>query len=348
MADVTRNPMIPFARHLRADANMYVRHLHKGTVAHEGSGIAFWFRPRVAALSQVPLDDREQSLLFHARTADFQDVTVQATVNFRVVDPVLATTRIDFGIDPLTGWWNGVPLETLGGLLTELAQQPALDLLARLPMRDALASGVGQVREQVSNALADDGRLAERGIAVTDVRVVAIKADADLERALQADTRERVQQDADRATFERRALAVESERAIAENELKNQIELAKREEELVGQRGQNERKRATEQAAAEAIAGEAWAVQRQLGAESEAAASRLHGAAAPDAEAAKYAAYEGVEPAVLAAVALQELAKNLPDIESLTITPDLLSGALGRFVAGGGGAGVSAEEVEPR
>ncbi len=39
-------------------------------------------------------------------------------------------------------------------------------------------------------------------------------------------TREAVQQDADRATYERRADAVHRERAIAENELANQIELA--------------------------------------------------------------------------------------------------------------------------
>lgn len=51
----------------------------------------------------MPLDDREQALFFHARTADFQDVTVQATVTYRIVDPVSATTRVDFGVDPATG-----------------------------------------------------------------------------------------------------------------------------------------------------------------------------------------------------------------------------------------------------
>ena len=64
-----------------------------------------------------------------------------------------------------------------------------------------------------------------------------------------------MQQDADKATFERRATAVEHERAIAENELQNQIELARREEQLVTQQGQNERSRATERAAAGQIEG---------------------------------------------------------------------------------------------
>lgn len=334
MTDIT-GTLVPFARHLRADANMYVRHLRKGKVANEGAGAAFWFRPRTAALVQVPLDDREQSLLFHARTADFQDVTIQATVNYRVIDPSLATARIDFGINPLTGAWNGVPLESLGGLLSELAQQPAVERIARMDMKDALASGIGPVRDAIAIALADDGRLEERGIAVTDARVVAIRAEAELERALQTEAREQLQQEADRATYERRAVAVERERSIAENELQSQIELARREEDLVAQRGQNDRKRAAEQAAAEAIATEAKAGRQRLLAATEADATRVLGQAKADAETARYSAYEGVDQALLLGLAAQELARNLPNIDSLTVTPDLLSPILSRFSAGG-------------
>ncbi len=345
MADITRNPLVPFARHLRSDPTMYIRHLRNGDLAHEGAGISFWFRPRTAALSQVPLDDREQALLFHARTADFQDVTVQATVNYRIVDPALATTRVDFGVDPDTGAWNGVPLETLGGLLTELAQQPAVERLALMTMREALAAGLGPVRAVIAEALADDVRLAERGMAVTDVRVVVIRTDPEVERAMQTETRERVQQDADRATFERRALAVERERAIAENELQNQIELARREEDLVGQRGQNDRRRASEQAAADAISTEAAAARRTLTAESQAEATRVMGAAKAEAETARYAAYRDVDAAVMLALAAQDLAKNLPDIDSLTITPDLLTSLLAGLTGGGTPGGPGAEDT---
>ncbi len=328
MADITR---YPFFNHLRADTTAYVQHLRKGQVRHAGAGLAFWFRPRTAALAEIPLDDRDQALLFHARTADFQDVTVQATVTFRVIDPGLAATRIDFGIAPETGKWNATPLVTLGGLLTELAQQPALEQLAQMTMADALAHGIGPVHDRVATALANDVRLAERGLAVTDVRVVAIRTDPDLERALQTDTRERVQQEADRATFERRALAVESERAIAENELQNQIELARREEDLVTQRGQNERRRATEKAAADRITTEATAEQRGLLADANANTKRVVGQAEADAEAAKLVAYRDLEQATLLGLALKELAGNLPNINNLTLTPDLLTNLLTRF-----------------
>jgi hypothetical protein len=85
MADVTRYPL---ARHLRGAPTMHVRHLRRGKVVHEGTGLSFFFRPLSAVLSEVPVGDRELPVLFHARTADFQDLTVQASVTFRVTDPV--------------------------------------------------------------------------------------------------------------------------------------------------------------------------------------------------------------------------------------------------------------------
>jgi regulator of protease activity HflC (stomatin/prohibitin superfamily) len=328
MADITR---YPFFHHLRADTTAHVQHLRNGRVLHAGPGLAFWFRPRTAALAEVPLDDRDQALLFHARTADFQDVTVQATVTYRVTAPALAATRIDFGISPRTGRWNATPLETLGDLLTELAQQPALEQLAGMRMADALALGIAPVRDRVAARLADDLRLTERGLAVTDVRVVAIRTDPEIERALQTGTREQVRQEADRATYERRALAVERERAIAENELQNQIELARREADLVEQRGQNDRSRATEKAVADRIATESDAEQRRLLAGATADTTRVVGQAEADAEKARLAAYRELEQATLLGVALRELAGNLPNITNLTVTPDLLAPVLARL-----------------
>ena len=90
----------------------------------------------------MPVDDRELPLLFHARTSDFADVTVQATVTYRVARPGPAAARLDFSIDPQRGAWRAQPLDQIATLLAELAQQPALDLLARVPLTEALTAGV--------------------------------------------------------------------------------------------------------------------------------------------------------------------------------------------------------------
>ena len=331
VADITK---FLFVRHLRANPTAHIRHLRKGQLVHDGAGQAFWFRPLNAALSEVPVDDREQPLLFHGRTVDFQDVTVQATITYRVVDPETAATRVDFGIDPEHGRWRATPLEQVGGLLTELAQQHALDLLARMTLPQALAEGMAAVRDRVATGLAADPRIADTGLGIVDVRVVAVRAEADIERALQTPMRQQVQQDADKATYERRALAVQRERAIAENELQNQIELARREEQLVEQKGQNDRKRAAEQAAAGRIQAEAQAGEQRLLADAQADATRAVGTAEADAEAARIAAYRDLEAATMLGLAVKELAGNLPHIGTLNLTPDLLTPLLARFADG--------------
>jgi hypothetical protein len=63
----------PGLRHLRGTPTAYVRHLRRERLAHEGTALSSWFRPLTAALSEVPVDDRELPLHFHARTVDYQD-----------------------------------------------------------------------------------------------------------------------------------------------------------------------------------------------------------------------------------------------------------------------------------
>src|SRR6185436_11517306 len=112
--------------------------------------------------------------------------------------------------------------------------------------RAVLAEGMDHVCEKIREGFAAHAALAEMGIAIVAVRITGVAPTADLEKALQTPTRESIQQQADEATFARRALAVEKERAIQENELQNKIELSKRQELLIGQEGQNQRRLAQE------------------------------------------------------------------------------------------------------
>lgn len=245
MADISG---VLWWRHLRGAPTQHVIHVVRGKVRHEGTGVSFWFRPLTAVLSELPVDDRELQLLFHARTADFTDVTVQAAVTYRIAQPATAAARLDFSVDPVSGMARTNPLDQLADPLTELAQQPALDLLAALPLTEAITGAVGRIRDAIAGALGSDEWLHATGIEVVAVRVVAVRPEAELERALQTPTRESVQAEADRARYQRRATAVEHERAIAENELQSRIELARREEQLVEQESANSRRRAQEKA----------------------------------------------------------------------------------------------------
>ncbi|MFJ9041088.1 SPFH domain-containing protein [Streptomyces sp. NPDC102406] len=328
MADITKRLGW---RHLWAAPTSHVRHHRSGQLAHDGSGLSFWFRPLTAALSEVPVDDQELAMTFHARTADFQDVAVQATVTYRIADPAVAAERLDFSVDPDTGVWRGAPLEQLGTLLTESAQQHALEVLARTPLAAALSGGVPAVRERVTQGLGEEPRLPATGIEIVTVRVMAVRPEPEVERALRTPARELIQQEADRATYERRAVAVERERAIAENELASQIELARREEQLVEQRGANNRREAEEEAAADAVRADAEADRSVRLARAEAEGAREVGEARAHAQAAWLRVHGDVGVATLHALTGTRLAENLPRIDSVTVTPDLLTGLLARL-----------------
>ncbi|MEI5007801.1 SPFH domain-containing protein [Streptomyces sp. PmtA] len=336
MADITRR----FGRrHLRSAPTAHVRHHRRGRLVHDGPGLSFWFRALTAALSEVPVDDRELAMTFHARTSDFQDVSVQATVTYRISDPATAAARLDFSIDPDTGAWRGAPLEQISTLLTETAQQHALDVLARTPLSAALVDGVAAVRERISGGLGAEPRLTATGIEVVAVRVMALRPEPEVERALRTPAREQIQQEADRATYERRAVAVERERAIAENELASRIELARREERLVDQKGTNARREAEESAAADAVRAEAEAARKVRLAKAEATAAREVGEARAGAQAAWLRVHSEADPATLHALAVTRLAENLPRVDSVTLSPDVLTGLLARLAGPGTGTG---------
>jgi regulator of protease activity HflC (stomatin/prohibitin superfamily) len=316
MATIQRFPLV---RHLRSEPTYHVLRYRNGDLRGDGAGLAFWFRPIATAVAEVPIDDRELPFLFRVRSADFQELAVQGVITFRVAQPQALARRVDFTLDLETGRWAQAPLEQVAGLLSQLAQQFVVDELGKLDVRTILHAGVAPIRDRITAGLRAEPALPELGIELVAVRVADVAPSAEVEKALRQPTREAIQQRADEATFQRRAQAVEKERAIAENELANRIELARREEELVERTGANDRLRASEQAATQRIAAEAQAAEIETveGARLQVERERAEIQAA-------------LPPDVLRALALQELASSLAHVDHLTVTPDLLQPLLAK------------------
>ncbi len=331
MATITQRLVL---RHLQASSNTYVQRMRNGRIVDVGAGRSFWFRPRTSSISELPLDEREVPLIFRDRTSDYQEIAVQASITYRFVDPETAAKRIDFTIDNRQGTWTATPLEQVGGLLTELAQQHAASVLAGMRLTEVMVQGIPRLRSAIGQGLRSDDRIEQTGIEIVDVRVVAVRPEADMERALQTPVREELQQEADRATFERRAMAVEQERGISENELQNRIELARREEQLVIQQGANEHKRISDAAAASRIKAAAEAENTEVRGRAKATALRDLGAAEADAEHNKVQAYADADDAVLFTLAAKDFAGNLPDVGTLVIAPEMITPLLAKLLGG--------------
>ena len=332
MADILNLKII---RHLRGDPTAHVLHYRRGRLKRSGRGLAFWLRPLGASVAEIPLDDRELPVMFHLRSADHQDVSVQGVVIFRVADPEVLAQRIDFTVDLKSGLFRDQPLDRLAGVITRLAQELATSTVARSPLVTVLEEGIEQLRDAIHGGLVADLGLQSMGLELVSTRITAVRPTSEMETALQMPTREHIQQQSDEATFARRALAVEKERAIQENELHNKVELARREEELIDRRGHNDRRRAELEAAAKRVEVESSAEAERLQAAARADATRLVEEAEVNAERERMAIYRDMPATALAGLAARELAGTLHTIQNLSLGPDMLTPLLTRIAQAG-------------
>lgn len=264
MTDISK---LGFFRHLRSESNRHIRRFRRGRLITSGKGLAFWFMPMGTSIAELPTDDRELQFIFKGRSRDFQETTIQGEIIYRVTDPDMLAIRIDFSINLETGLYQNQPLEQLASLFTNTAQKHATRYIAGKAIQQLIIDGPEDIQTAIEQGFAAEQVFAEMGLEVVSLGIKEIKPVAELEKAMQTPTRESIQQNADEATFQRRAQAVEKERAIAENELQNQIELATREENLIAQQGKNERRRVEEQATAEETEVKALIQREQMQAE---------------------------------------------------------------------------------
>lgn len=335
-----------FWRHLRAEPNQHILHFKRGKLLRSGAGVAYWFNPLSAAIAMLPVEDCETTFLLKERSRDFQEVSVQCTLTYRIADPEKAARRVNFSIAIGSGAWLEAPLERLASLWAQRAQPPAREYLRAATVEEAVREGAEPIRRAMHEALAQDTDISAMGLALVNLQVARVAPSADLEKALQAPTREAIQQRADEAGFARRANAVEKERAIKQNELQTEIDLAERQAELLSRQGRNrlqsvqaeaeaERARVEAELAREDLAAKAYAEQIEVRARGEASATRLRQAALLEAERERVGVFKQTPPGVLLAMAAQELAGKIQTIQHLNLTPDLLRDTFQQFLRDG-------------
>ncbi len=336
MAQITRFPVL---KRYRSEASAQTRLFRGGHLVRDGRGLAFWFDPSRTSIAEIPLSDRELTFLVKSQSADYQDIAVQGTVLWSVADVARLSERVDFSIDLRTGRHIGKPEDHIARILNGLVGEFADSYVKELGVRPLLEAGLAPLQTRITEGFAEDPTLDQMGLTVTATRVAALTPDSELARALKAPTFESLQQKADEASFARRALAVDKERAIAENELANRIELASRRSDLIARDDANARAEAEALAEAQKIAAEGAARAKVIAAEAEATRIRAVEQAEADMERARLAAIGTLDAAQLYALAARDFAQKLEKIDALTVTPDMLSGLVRQIGQAAGARG---------
>lgn len=310
----------------KANPTDYVLHFAGGKVAHEGPGQSFFYFRPIASIASVPLASVNVPYVFNEPTADFQTLTVQGQITYRIANPKKAAQMLDFTIDSkgkhISDQYQKLPERLIYSLQTLVRAE-----IQGLPLRQALVHG-DALTERVAGRFQQTPEVVQLGVEILNLAILSLRPTPEMAKALEAEAREALNRGADEAVYIRRNAAIEQERKIKENELRTDLliqtktrELHERELEaeialerqraaLTDQKTENERKEADSRAYAlkavmEPVQQMDWRVLMMLNP-------------------------QGGDARTTIAMAFQELATNASKIGELNISPDLLRSLIGK------------------
>src|SRR5262245_4360585 len=324
----------------KADSSTFVIQTTSGKVRRAGKGLGFFYHPAFTSVSAIPTNVQESPFIFSLQTADFQTVKVQGQITWRVVDPEKTAEMLNFNLKKgANAYVSEDPLK-LSDRVVRSVQSAVQGQVASATLREALALNRQQVGS-VRQLLANEKALLALGIEVMNVAIAAITPTTETARALEAEAREAILQEADDAIYARRKSAVEQERVIKEAELQTQLSVQQKEQEIEESRilnerailrGQTETERDRLQAQIEAENERRQYVQLSAAngkeiadTEAYAIAARLKAYTELPVDNLKAMAMARMPPEQLMAMAFETLAQNAGKIGEVNITPDLFS-----------------------
>jgi len=326
-------------RFIKVHPTTYLLHYRKGKVIREGLGLSFFYYSPTSSLVAVPVGSAEAPFIFQEATADFQAVTIQGQVTYRISEPKRLAGLLNFTLAPYGQIYTSEDPEKLPQRVINVVNVLARAELQKLPLREAIRASDALV-QIVKAGLIKSDEITSLGLEILGLSILAIKPTPETSRALEAETRERLLREADEAIYGRRNAAVEQERAIKENELNTEIAVENkkrqiRETQMEAERSVQEKRHLLQKEAMEAdISQEDRRKQLvSLAAENARAESdaRAYGVSATmkalgstDARILQALATTGMNPEQLIAFAFQELAGKAEKIGQLNISPDLL------------------------
>jgi hypothetical protein len=287
--------MFPIA-HFKSEPTEYILAYSNGKVTRQGAGQAFWYWRPSTSITLVPISTIDAPFMLNETTGNFQSVTLQGQITYRIIAPQTIAQLLDFTIDPHTRQHRSDDPGKLSQRIVNVVQTHTRNALQRQTLEQALR-GAETLAGTVLARIQEEQVLATMGVECMSLFFTAIKATPEMARALEAEYREALQQRADQATYARRADAVEQERKIKQNELSTAVDLEQRRQELVDLQGDNTRKQA---------------------------------AFTSDATRIELEPFAALNPQLLLALAFRDFATNAQKIGNLTISSEILEQLLNK------------------
>ncbi len=303
----------------------YILHFSSGKLVREGAGLSFFYFQPASSIVLVPLASASIPFVFNEPTADYQSLTVQGQLTYRIVDPKKASAMLDFTLDA-KGRYVSDQYQKLPERLVYSLQTLARAEIQSLPLRAALVHG-DSLATRALDQLKASPEVIQLGIEILNLAVLSVRPTPEMAKALEAEAREALNRAADEAVYTRRNAAIEQERRIKENELQTDLMVQTKQRELhereLGAQIALEKQRA-------ALTDEKVANERK---EADSRAYSLNAMLTPvqglDWRMLMMLNPQGGDSRNTIAMAFQELASNAQKIGELNVSPDLLRTLIG-------------------
>lgn len=328
-------------KHIRFDSMQYVIHYVNGRIAKTGRGLSFFYYQPQSSIVAIPLGSNDLPFIFNETTKDYQQVAIQGQISYKVTSPEQLADILDFTVNAL-GQYKTNDLEKLNQRLINEAQTVAATYIQHTDLKEAIRSGK-KIEQAMLEGLTQAKAVALLGVEVLGLNILAISPNPEMRRALETETREKLQQDADEAIYARRNFAVEQERKIKESELNTEIAVEEKQKQIAEKKMESEvlktenARRLREMRLAADIAAEN---QREALIRKKAENEKINADTRNYALKASLEPYSKIDWKTLTAIggksdpraniglAFRELAENADKIGNLNISPDLLESLL--------------------
>lgn len=218
-------------RYIKSQPTVYLMQYRGGKIRRSGVGQAFFYYAPSSTLVAVPITSQDSHFMLSMLTADFQEVTVQGQVTYRIAQPEHLANMMDFSLGVNGKHYNSEDPTRLNDRIimqTEVIIQKAIQGMA---LKQAICAAA-QIAQHSQEALQQQNEVLSLGLEILGVSIIAIKPTPDIARALEAKAREEHLKGADDAIYMRRMSAVENERAIRQNELDTEIAVEEKKSEI--------------------------------------------------------------------------------------------------------------------
>lgn len=216
----------------------YVIKFKNGQVDKEGRGLSFFYYAPTSSISAVPIGSNNLPFIFNETTKDYQTVTIQGQITYKIGNPRQLADVLDFTVNG-NGVYKKDDTEKLNQTIVNEAQTATSSFIHQLGLKEAIRSAK-TVETKITEGLTNSQAIKLLGIEILSINILAIKATPEMGRALETETREKLQQEADQAIYERRNFAVEQERKIKESELNTEIAVEEKKKQIAEKQAESE------------------------------------------------------------------------------------------------------------